>query len=342
MVRCLVLLGSAIVVTAMACGSPNPPPHTEATLPDEPKAAPSGSAGTGGPRGQDPPELAQGTDAIGKKDYARAKSIFDKLAREYPKRADVRFYLGVSLENTGDKRGAIDSYQEALKLKPDLDEAAANASALMIDDGRFDDAIAFLEKLDVVNKKNASLSLNLAVAYASKDDRARAKNAFDAAAKIAPKVPLIWLTYGQWLGKWKEFPAATEKLKAAQKLAGDDVGMLASVGFELKNVGAFDECIAALDQAIALKDVAEIRTYRALCRLGLKDKKGSLDDLVAATKSDPKYAPAHFYLGGRYADAGDFKKAAECYETYLKLDPKGPLAKSAAERAKLARDKAKK
>lgn len=329
-----------VFLCAAACGpnAPTPAPHDSAPI----DAPPSNTSATASPTASTMgAEMQKGIEEIRRKDFAAAKATFQKVVQKEPQNGEAQFYFGVALENTKDKKGALAAYEAALKAKRDFDDAAANASALYIDEGRFDDAIVVLEAIDPQKRKNGSLALNLAVAYASKDDRPKAKNAFDLARRLAPREAMVLLTYGQWLGKWKESSAALV-LKSAADAAPEDVGVLASVGFELKNVGAFAECIQVLDKAMSIKDAAELRTYRAMCKLGTKDKKGAHDDLLAATKSEPKYAPAHFYLGGRYAEANDFKKSAECYDTYLKLEPEGPLAKVAKERAKLARDKAKK
>jgi tetratricopeptide (TPR) repeat protein len=91
-----------------------------------------------------------------------------------------------------------------------------------------------------------------------------------------------------------------------------------------------------------VQDAAELRTERALCKVGLGDDAGALEDLQGALAKEPRYAPAQFYLGGRFAAAGRWKEAASCYDAYLKLAPKGPMAKVAAERAAKAKALSKK
>lgn len=329
-----------IAAASAACGDKpaQAPPHDVPPLDSSANTAGTGTASTAATAAPSA-EMQKGVAAIKSKDFAEAKTVFLGIVQKEPSNAEAQFYLGVALENTKDKKGALAAYEAAVKNKRDFDDALANLSALYIDEARFDDAVRVLEAAEPEKRKNGGLALNLAVAYAGKDDRAKAKTAFEAAKRLAPRDPMVLLTQGQWLGKWKD-PAAPAVLKSAADAAPDDVGVLASAGFELKNVGAFADCTSVLDRAIGLKDVAELRTYRALCKLGLKDKKGALDDLLAATKNEPKYAPAHFYLGGRYADDKAWKKAADAYDMYLKLDADGPLAAPAKARAKLARDKA--
>jgi tetratricopeptide (TPR) repeat protein len=105
--------------------------------------------------------------------------------------------------------------------------------------------------------------------------------------------------------------------------------------------GEFDTCAKTFDRAVGIKDGGEVRTERALCKLGLKDEKGTLDDLQAAVAKEPTYAPAHYYLGGRLAMTKHFKEAAAEYGKYLSLEPNGSLARPATERLKAAQDAAK-
>ena len=84
-----------------------------------------------------------------------------------------------------------------------------------------------------------------------------------------------------------------------------------------------------------------MRTERALCKLGLKDEKGALDDLQAAVAKEPTYAPAHYYLGGRLAEREALQGGGREYAKYLELAPNGSLAKAATERLKIAQDAAK-
>lgn len=274
-------------------------------------------------------------------DAQGAKTAFEAALKKDAKDADASFYLGVALEKLGDKAGAEKRYKDALVARPDLDSAAVNLGALYIDGTRFDEALLVTRQALQKQPKNPALHTNLAVALASKNDAAAATRAFDEAVKLAPNDVMTQITYAQWLGNWKRPDEAAAHLRAARPLA-KEVGVLAAIGHELRMVAAFGDCIPTFDKAIEMKDAAELRTERALCKVGAKDDGGALEDLQTAVKKEPAYAPAHFYLANRLAIAGKFAEAVKEYEAYLKLAPKGDLAKQAQERAKLAREKMKK
>lgn len=252
-----------------------------------------------------------------------------------PKGGDALFYRGVDQEKAGDKVGAEKSYREALAKNPTLDEATMNLSALLIDAKKFDEASKLLREAIRRRKDDAPLHTNLAVALASSGDQPGSTAEFNEAARLAPKDAGVRLTHAAWLASWKDRTGALSKLNEAKNLVKDDVGMLAEIGFEQKSLGAFAECVSTFDKAIGLKDSAELRTYRGLCKLGMKESDGAAADFKAAIAADANAAPPHFYLAGRYAEAGKIKEATGEYEAYLKLAPNGPLASQAKERIAL-------
>jgi tetratricopeptide (TPR) repeat protein len=256
-----------------------------------------------------------------------------------PKDASAALLLGLIDEKQGDAAGAERAYRDAVKLRPDLEAAYLNLSALLIDQKRTDDALtvarAGLSKLP----SSAGLHANVATVLAEKGDQAGASGEFDQATHAAPSDPMLLVTYAHWLRVWKQGDAALAKLRAARPLTKDP-GMLAGIGEEMKGLGAFSDCISTLDQAIAAKSAPELLTYRAMCKRGAKDAAGAKADLDAAIAG--QYAPAHFYLARVLAESGDAKGAATEYETFLKLEPNVPAAKLAREELKRVKEHQKK
>lgn len=315
----------------VACGPEvRTPEHPTVGL--EPSALPEAPASASS-------EVAAGMKLLEAGNLTGAREQFEGALQKNPKDADAQYYVGVTYEKAGEKPKAEAAYKAALALKPGHEAAAVNLSAGYIDAGKFGDAIQVCQAALAALKKSGQVSLNLGLAYASAGQTADAATALEDASTQLPKDPMVALSHGMWLGKWKKTDAAKARLIAARELAGGDLGVLASAGFELKNIGAFSDCIVALDRAIEKKDAAELRTYRALCKMGQSDKAGALSDLEVAVKNEPKYAPAHFYLAGQVLQNKKKVEAIAHYEQYLALEPQGPLAASAQERIKILKKK---
>jgi tetratricopeptide (TPR) repeat protein len=341
-VRRLAMLGAAAAVVAAvsACGGSTPPAETGGATPPA-TGTPAETASL--PSGPEPPpsaELAAGIKAFDAGSYADARKSFDAASKKDPKNYEAVFNLGLACEKLGDKTAAEAAYKAALAIKPDLDTAAAALSSLYIDAGRIDDALRVGKEGLAKHPGSAALHENLGIALASRGDQDPATQELEAAIKMAPAEPMYHLNFAHWLNAWHVRGAAPhlDAIKDTVK----DLSMLASIGFEYRMAGEFDSCIKVFDRAVAMKDGGEVRTERALCKLGMKDEKAAMDDLQAAVAKEPGYAPAHYYLGGRLASAKPprFKEAAAEYAKYLDLAPSGSLAKNASERLKIAQEAA--
>jgi tetratricopeptide (TPR) repeat protein len=280
-----------------------------------------------------------GIKAFDAGNYAEARKSFEAATKKNPNDAQAFYNLGMACEKLGDKTAAEAAYKSALSVRPDFDTAAAALSSLQLDAGRVDDALAVARAGLAKHPGSAALHENMGVAMAMRGDRDNATAELEQAIKVAPSEPMYHLTFAHWLNAW-HVRGATPHLDAALGLAKDDIGVVAAIGFEYRMAGEFDSCIKTYDRAAQIKDGGEVRTQRALCKLGLKDDKGALDDLQAAVNKEPNYAQGHYYFAGRLAALKRFKEAAAEYAKYLELEPNGSLAKPASEKLKHAQDAA--
>jgi superkiller protein 3 len=322
-----------------ACGGSNPPPQTPGGA-SPPPAAALAETPSPAPEPVSSPELLAGIKAFDAGNYAEARKSFEAATKKNANDYQAFYNLGMACEKAGDKSAAEGAYKSALALKADFDAAAEMLSALYIDEGRIDDALTVGRAALAKHPGNAALHENVGIALATHGDQDNAIREFDEAIKGKPSEAMFHLTLAHWLNVW-HVRGATAHLDSARDLVKDDYGMIASVGLEYRMAGEFDSCVKTFDRAIQIRDGGEVRTERALCRLGLKDEKGTLEDLQAAVAKEPSYAPAHYYLGGRLAMSKRFKDAATEYAKYLELAPNGSLSKQANERLKAAQDLAK-
>ncbi len=327
----------ALGLLVQACGggepaakSPAAPPPSE-SLP-EPAAAPEPAAS---------PDLLAGIKAFDAGRFADARASFEAAAKKNPRDFDAFYNLGMACEKLNDGAGAEAAYKAALTVKPDLETAAAELCALYVDAARIDDALAVGRAGLAAHPGSGVLHENVGIALATRGDTDAATPELEQAVKIAPSEPMFQLTLAHWLNVWHVRGAAPH-LDAALGLIKGDYAMTASIGYEYRMAGEFASCVKTFDGAIATRDGGEVRTERALCKLGQKDEAGALDDLQAAVRAEPSYAPAHYYLGGRLAMGKRFKEASAQYAEYLKLAPSGSLAKAAAERLKASQQAARK
>ena len=309
--------------TTFGCAGGTPPAQAASTeeppsLEDDDRSAAAAPASSS--------KVKEGMDAIQAQDFAKAKLVLEAAVKESPKDAQASFYLGVADEGLGDAKGATESYKRALELDPKLSEASANLSGVLLDQGDAAGALAAADAGLKVAPKNTSLRRNRAVALdqtGSKD----APAAFKDALEVAPNDKEVQYLYAESLARTGDQAGALAQLKPL--VASDDVAVLASAGRLLGKMKAFDDCVTALDKAIAAKDVAELRVQRGICKHGKKDDKGAEDDFNAALKADANFAAAHYYLGQSKRAHGDKKGAKAELTKAAELDASGGIGAAA-------------
>jgi len=343
-------IGSAVLWLGLcACGGSAPPPQEPAPSTTPPAVPPS--MGGGAPAETSPsaagtdkggPEVDRAIAAIKANDFRSAKAACEQALHKNPKNGMASYYMGVALENLGDKGGAEQHYKNAMTNSPDLAEAAVNLGAFYLDGKRWDDAIEVTQKGLVKRPDDPALHANMAFALRGKGDKTGASAEYERAIKVVGDNAELRFAYGTLLLEMGNKPKAATELKGALASAGSNRALLASIGRSLGSAGAFAECVSALDKAITAGDDVELRVRRGLCRHSLKDESGAKSDFEAALKIDPKFGPAHYYLGESLLATGNATQAVKEFEAAHAANPQSELGKKAKEQAEAARKAAKK
>ena len=321
-------LVSALFLAACGGGTPEPhPPESDPPLGDPAagEAAPASSA-----------KVQQGMDAIQAGDFAKAKELLLQAQGEAPNDPQAAFYLAVALEQLGDVPGAIEQYKKALSLDPKLPEASQNLSAILIDQNDAKSALPIITAGLQHTPNHPGLLMNHALALEATGDKAGAVDAYGKAAAASPdNIELAYAHAELLAGAGKKDEAVTALKKV---VVSDDPKLLAAAGNVFGKLGAFGECVGALDRAIEkvgkTKPAAALHVRRGVCRHEMKDDAGAKSDYDAAVALDADFAPAHYYLGMHLKAAGKKKEAIAALEKAAKLageEGVGPGAQKALE-----------
>jgi Tfp pilus assembly protein PilF len=322
------------IVAAVGCSS-TPPPQDPVLTADPPVGGAEGmSSGTVNT------EVQRAMAYIKNSKFDEAKTHAEAALAEKPDHPEANYLMGVAVEHLGDKKSAETYYKKAIALDPTLVDAALNLGAMYLDDpARPDDAIAVLKPAAEKAPDAFDLHSNLAYAYGLKNDYANASKEYDAALSKKEDVDTRF-SYGALLVDANEMPKAAEQLRKALDGTKDPV-LAGKIGHLLGKAGAWSDCVRAFDVVVAAKKDADWLVRRGLCKHGAKDEQGARDDYEAATKIDPKYATAYYYLGLSYADEKKFRvNALAAFEKAGKLGEGTDVGKKAKDKYKeLAKQK---
>ena len=282
-------------------------------------------------------KVQKGIDAIQSQDFAAAKAVLLEAESEAPKDPQAAFYLGVAYEGLGETASAEKQYRKALELDPKLVDASANLSAILVDSGKSKEALPIIENALKLDPKKAELRVNYALALGAEGRSDEALKAYADAVEARPDALDLRLAYASLLAKAGKTNEALEQLRGAAK--SDDPKLLGAVADAFGKLKAPADCVAVLDRALKSKPSPALQVRRGVCRHDAGDAKGAHDDFEAALKLDPKFAPAHYYLGmdarktDKKAAVAHFQKAAEAGEQ----DPVGKRAKAELDELKKKR-----
>ena len=151
--------------------------------------------------------------------YEKAIDSYKQAIKIKPNCADTYFNLGNAFNSAGDLDAAIDSYKKAIRFKPD-------------------DADAFC---------------NMGNAFQSRGDLDAAIENYKQALKIKPDLFAAYDSMGSALRDMGEVDAAIDSYKRAIKIKPDYANAYINMGISLKQNGELDAAIDSCKQAIKIK-----------------------------------------------------------------------------------------
>jgi protein O-GlcNAc transferase len=268
---------------------------------------------------------------------------------------------GMILEGQGRLDAALQRYDSAIQLQPDLARAHFSRGNILLDRG---DAASALEAYaNAVEHKpdSAALHYNIGNAQLRLEHADEAIAACRQAILLKPDFANAHLTLGLALGKLGLHREAIASLQRAAGIEPKSPEIHNSLAIAMMGAGRIKEAIARLEMALALNpNYADAHHNRGIAFQDLGQFEEAILAYGRALDINPRSADAHTNLGsalkelGRYAEAetsykralqinptsvethynlgvclqasGRFEDAAACYQTAGKIDPNYALA----------------
>lgn len=162
--------------------------------------------------------------------------------------------------------------EEAAKQQDDMAEAR-NAVALL-DEGKVDEAIVALKKVNEAKPGNASVLYDLGVAYEKKDMAEDAQKQYQAAIAANPQLGDAYLALGNSLLSSKKFDAASDALKKATELMPESYPAFYNLGVSYSNGGKYPEAEGAYRKACEISPKEPVAHYQLAMSLLGQSKNG--------------------------------------------------------------------
>ena len=163
----------------------------------------------------------QAAQAIRNSDYTSALSFAYKLDSIDPKNADIKNFKGKMLAKTGDRKQAVKSFNDAIKLNPDNRWFYINKAGAQADAGILAEALLTIQELNSrFPRWSIGYNYKGALLHALNKDK-EAVEAYTTALKNKPESALIATNLGDLQLLLNNRPAAVEAYKKAISLQPD-------------------------------------------------------------------------------------------------------------------------
>lgn len=242
-------------------------------------------------------------------DYRTAVGLWSDTVAKRPENPLAHFMLAGAHEQAGDVAQAVESYAEALRLKPDFSVGQENFGELLLKIGRRKEAIERFEAALRLQPEFADAHMNLGNALLAEGRGAEAVRSLGEAVRLAPEVAEMRFNFANALAAAGRRDEAMKELVAALGRPAGAPAVHVAAHYELANL-----------LAMSARQAEAVPHYEA------------------ALRARPDYAEAQHNLGSALFELGRLREAAEHYEATLRLAPDFPNARENLERVRARMD----
>jgi tetratricopeptide (TPR) repeat protein len=236
-------------------------------------------------------------------------------------RSDEAFAKGVALHQGGDIIGAIDSYEQALKLTPWRLDARSNLGAALVRLGRFEEAIEHYRKALETDPGQVGIRFNLGLALYKTGSIEKAAAEFQEVLDRDPKQRPALLLLADCQLQMGNDARVVELLSPFEAELGDDRLYAFLLGNALLRQNDLQRGQTMIDRLFRGGESAEGHVLLALQHMRRVDSREAVPELRRAAELNPDLPTVHSLLGVALMNAGERPAAMEAFRRELKSNP---------------------
>jgi tetratricopeptide (TPR) repeat protein len=255
-------------------------------------------------------------------DFLGAIASFDQALKYKPDKHEAWNNRGLALYNLGEYQQAIASYDQAPKYKPDYHEAWNNRGLALYNLGEYQQAIASYDQALKYKPDKHEAWYGRGNALDNLGEYQQAIASYDQALKYKPDYHEAWSNRGVALGNLGEYQQAIASFDQALKYKPDDHEAWSNRGVALGNLGEYQQAIASFDQALKYKpDDHEAWYGRGNALYYLGEYQQAIASFDQALKYKPDKHEAWYGRGNALYYLGEYQQAIASFDQALKYKP---------------------
>jgi tetratricopeptide (TPR) repeat protein len=236
-------------------------------------------------------------------------------------RSDEAFAKGVALHQQGDVIGAIDAYDQALKLTPWRLDARSNLGAALVRLGRFEEAIEHYRKALETDPGQAGIRFNLGLALYKSGSVEAAATELEEVVRRDPSQRAALLLLADCHLQTGNDARVVELLSPREAELGGDRLYAYVLGTALLRQNDLARGQAMIDRLFQGGETAEGHLLLGLQHMRRVDSREAVPELQRAAELNPDLPTVHSLLGVALMNAGDRPAAMAAFRRELKANP---------------------
>jgi tetratricopeptide (TPR) repeat protein len=263
-----------------------------------------------------------GATNAGLMQFDAAINSYKQAIKIKPDYADAYCNMANTLKDMGDLHASIDNYKQAIKINPHYADAYCNMGNAQKDLGDIQAAIVSFKQAVKINPAYVDAYFNLGNALKYAGDFQAAIDSYEQALIIKPDYADAYYNMGNALAEMGNLQLAIDNYEQAVKVNPNHAEAYSNLGNALKDTGDFKAAINSYTRAVKIKpDYAD-----AYCNMGhvLKDMgkfPAAVDSYRQAVKINPDYFDAYFNLGNSLKALDNLPAAIDSYKHAVRIKP---------------------
>jgi len=236
-------------------------------------------------------------------------------------RSDEAFAKGVALHQAGDIIGAIDAYEQALKLTPWRLDARSNLGAALVRLGRFEEAVEQYRKALETDPGQVTIRFNLGLALYKSGRVDEAAAEFQQVLDRDPSQQAALLLLADCQLQEGNDARVVELLSPREADLGDDRLFAYLLGTALIRRNETQRGQAVIDRLFRGGESAEGHLLLGIQQMRKDDSRAAVPELRRAAEMKPDLPTVHSLLGIALMNTGERPAAMESFKRELKTHP---------------------
>lgn len=233
---------------------------------------------------------------------------------------------GIALNNLGMFDKAIEKFEKATEMDPQLADAYTNWGTALTHFRKYEEAIEKFKKAIEINPQLAIAYYNWGIALNNLGVLDKAIEKFEKAAEINPQIADYYSDWGSVLLKQGKLNEAIEKFKKATEINPQLVIAYYNWGTALNNLGMFDHAIEKFEKATEINpQIADYYFGWGIALFNQKKYDKAIEQFKKATEIAPQNINILYYLGITYSTIGQKDEAVKIFRHVLELKPEASI-----------------